>query len=159
MSVSLAGEDDGVIADINVTPFIDIMLVLLIIFMVTAPLMLGGVHINLPKTPAGQTLARPERPLVLTLDAAGRLFVGREEAPGGDRLEWFRKLALESESGEIFLRGDVEIKYGRMVELMGDLGQAGFARITLVSLSGDDRREAAESSPEAYRTAASDPAL
>ena len=124
------------LSEINVVPFIDIMLVLLIIFMVTAPLMLGGVHINLPKT-AGQPMARPERPLVVSLDAESRVFVEKEEVAAENRREHFKNLARESDGGEVYVRGDGEVKYARMMELMAELGQAGFARVTLVTSVGD----------------------
>ncbi|MDR1394792.1 MAG: biopolymer transporter ExbD [Deltaproteobacteria bacterium] len=124
--------DVSTISDINVTPFIDVMLVLLIIFMVTAPLMMGGVKINLPKT-SGQPMPRPENPVIVSLDAESRIYVDKEEVPADTRAAFFRKIALESESGEIFVRGDGEVKYARMMDLMAELGQAGFARVTLVT--------------------------
>ncbi|MDR2339494.1 MAG: ExbD/TolR family protein [Deltaproteobacteria bacterium] len=120
------------ISDINVTPFIDVMLVLLIIFMVTAPLMMGGVHINLPKT-SGTPMARPHDPLIVSLDAQSRIFVGKDMVPTDNRMEVFKKMALDSESGEVFVRGDGGVKYAEMIDLMTELGQAGFARVTLVT--------------------------
>lgn len=125
-------EDFGTISDINVTPFIDIMLVLLIIFMVTAPLMLGGVHVNLPQS-GGTPMARPENPAIVSLDSESRIFLDKEELPPAGRHERFQRLARESATGEVFVRGDGEVKYGRMMELMAELGQAGFARVTLVT--------------------------
>lgn len=133
-------EDLGAMSEINVTPFIDIMLVLLIIFMVTAPLMLGGVHINLPKT-GGNAMARPQTPVIVSLDAFSKIFVDKDEIPKPGRHEIFQRLAQESTSGEVFVRGDGDVKYGRMMELMAELGQAGFARVTLVT---DIRIAAAE---------------
>ncbi|MDR2140943.1 MAG: biopolymer transporter ExbD [Deltaproteobacteria bacterium] len=124
--------DVGTISDINVTPFIDVMLVLLIIFMVTAPLMMGGVKINLPKT-SGNPMPRPQNPIIVSLDAESRVFVDKEEVTTAGRPDFFRKMALESESGEVFVRGDGEVKYSRMMDLMSELGQAGFARVTLVT--------------------------
>ena len=129
----IEGVDDfGAISDINVTPFIDIMLVLLIIFMVTAPLMLGGVHVNLPKS-GGDPMPRPQNPAIVSLDQASRVFLDKEELPAAGRHERFQALARESTTGEVFVRGDGEVKYGRMMELMAELGQAGFARVTLVT--------------------------
>jgi biopolymer transport protein TolR len=122
----------GSISDINVTPFIDVMLVLLIIFMVTTPLMMGGVRINLPKT-SSMPMPRPEHPLIVSLDADSQTFVDKDPVAEGQRAETFRRLALESESGEVFVRGDGEVKYAKMMELMSELGQAGFARVTLVT--------------------------
>jgi biopolymer transport protein ExbD len=120
------------ISEINVTPFIDVMLVLLIIFMVTAPLMMGGVHINLPKT-GGTPMARPENPVVVSLDAQSRIFVDKDMVPTDSRMEVFREMALASQSGEVYVRGDGDVKYSEMMNLMTELGQAGFARVTLVT--------------------------
>jgi biopolymer transport protein ExbD len=120
------------ISDINVTPFIDVMLVLLIIFMVTAPLMMGGVRINLPKT-SGNPMPRPDRPLIVSLDAESQIYVDKDLVESAARHSVFRELALASESGEVFVRGDGEVKYAEMMNLMADLGQAGFARVTLVT--------------------------
>jgi biopolymer transport protein TolR len=120
------------ISDINVTPFIDVMLVLLIIFMVTAPLMMGGVKINLPRVD-GNPMPRPDHPLIVSLDAENVAYVDKEPVDASSRKEVFHQLAVESESGEVFVRGDGEVKYARMIDLMSELGQAGFARVTLVT--------------------------
>ena len=125
-------EDSGPISDINVTPFIDIMLVLLIIFMVTAPLMLGGVHVNLPKS-GGDPMPRPENPTIVSLDSESRVYLDKEELALAGRHERFKQMARDSATGEVFVRGDGEVKYGKMMELMAELGQAGFARVTLVT--------------------------
>jgi TolR protein len=127
-----ADASEGAMSDINVTPFIDVMLVLLIIFMVTAPLMMGGVHINLPKTD-GTPMERPEKPLIVSLDAENQIYVDKDMVPDATRASIFRELAIASQSGEVFVRGDGEVKYGKMMELMSELGQAGFARVTLVT--------------------------
>ena len=126
------------VSEINVVPFIDIMLVLLIIFMVTAPLMLGGVNVNLPKT-TGQPMPRPDQPLIISLDAESRVFVDKEEVAAESRREHFKRLARGS--AEVYVRGDGEVKYARVMELIAELGQAGFARVTLVtSVTGDQPR-------------------
>jgi biopolymer transport protein ExbD len=153
-------EDFGAISDINVTPFIDIMLVLLIIFMVTAPLMLGGVHVNLPKS-GGDPMPRPEKPAIVSLDAQSRVYLDKEELPLAGRQEKFRELARESASGEVFVRGDQEVKYGRMMDLMAELGQAGFARVTLVTdirlrPEAAERTDAAEAPPTAEEALSAD---
>lgn len=125
-------ESSQVIADINITPFIDIMLVLLIIFMVAAPLMMGGIHVNLPKS-NGAPMQRPENPVIVSLDAECRIFVDKEEVRAEGRHEFFQELARGSDTGEVYVRGDGEVKYARMMELMSELGQAGFSRVTLVT--------------------------
>ncbi|MDR1085438.1 MAG: biopolymer transporter ExbD [Deltaproteobacteria bacterium] len=120
------------LSEINVTPFIDIMLVLLIIFMVTAPLMLGWVHISLPKT-GGGLMTRPDDPLTVSLDAENRIFAGKEETAAQDKENVFQEPARNSEDGEFFVRGDGMVRYKEMMNLMASLGQAGFARVTLVT--------------------------
>ena len=145
--------DIAPLSEMNVVPFIDIMLVLLIIFMVTAPLMMGGVNINLPKT-AGKPMPRPEQPLIVSLDANSRVFVGKEELAAKGRPEHLKKLAQKSASGEVYVRGDGEVKYARMMELMAELGQAGFSRVTLVtSVTGEQSRKEAESAAQDQVTA------
>jgi biopolymer transport protein ExbD len=129
----LPGPDElGPMSDINVTPFIDIMLVLLIIFMVTAPLMLGGIQVNLPKS-SGETLPRPENPVIVSLDSHRRIYVDKEDITDLNRHEYFQILAKASASGEAHVRVDVDVRYGEMMDLMAELGQAGFARVTLVT--------------------------
>ncbi len=125
-------DDFGPIADINVTPFIDIMLVLLIIFMVTAPLMLGGVHVNLPKS-GGDPMPHPDSPIIVSLDAQSQIFVDKEKIDLKNRLERFKELAKNSDAGEVYVRGDGSVQYAQMMELMAELGQAGFSRVTLVT--------------------------
>ena len=135
----LHGMDDiSVIADINVTPFIDIMLVLLIVFMVTAPLMLGGVHVNLPRS-ALAAMKRPEHPVIVSLDAANRVYVGKEEVQEKDRHTFLQRLALDSPTGEVYIRADGQVRYESIMALMAELGQAGFARVILVA----DRKDSA----------------
>ena len=136
-------EDMGMMSEINVTPFIDIMLVLLIIFMVTAPLMMGGVQVNLPKSDSSP-MAQPKKPLVVSLDAENRIFIDKEEVLEPDRHQQFQQLARTSENGEVFVKGDGAVRYSQMMDLMSSLGQAGFARVTLVT----DVRQGASDSPD-----------
>jgi biopolymer transport protein TolR len=122
----------GTMSEINVTPFIDIMLVLLIIFMITAPLMFGGVQVNLPKS-KGDVMPKAENPVIVSLDARRRIYVDKEDVTDLKRHEYFQTLAKASATGEVHVRVDVEVKYGEMMGLMAELGQAGFARVTLVT--------------------------
>jgi biopolymer transport protein TolR len=109
------------LADINVTPFVDVMLVLLIIFMVAAPLMTVGVPVSLPKTGAPR-LAQQRTPIVVSVDAAGRPFL--------DRLH---TLAAADRERLVLVRGDRGVSYGRIMEVMGRVGAAGFAKVSLVA--------------------------
>lgn len=131
----LAGKDDfAPMSDINVTPFIDVMLVLLIIFMVTAPLMLGGIRLTLPKG-SSTALERREKPMVVSITKDNRIFLGSDELKVPNLPEYFKELAKVSTNGEVYVRGDGEVQYARMVELMNELGLAGFSKITLVTES------------------------
>ena len=119
-------------AEINVTPFVDVMLVLLIIFMVTAPLLTVGVPVDLPQTQANQ-LSDPKEPLVVSIDARGQVFV--QETPVelsdlGPRLVAIRGAKADT---DIYVRGDKGIDYGRVMAVMGALNSAGFARVSLVA--------------------------
>ncbi|MDR3203728.1 MAG: ExbD/TolR family protein [Deltaproteobacteria bacterium] len=128
----LETDDLSPMSDINVTPFIDIMLVLLIIFMVTAPLMFGGVQVNLPKS-VGESIPKLENPVIVSLDAHRRIYVDKEDITDINRHAYFQGLAKLSTSGEVHVRVDIEVKYGEMMALMTELGQAGFARVSLVT--------------------------
>jgi biopolymer transport protein TolR len=125
-------EGDNAFADINVTPFIDVMLVLLIIFMVTAPLMMGGVTIRLPKT-EGTPMKQLDNPLIISLDIENNVYVDKTMIPEENIATVFKDLAKSSKTHEVYVKGDGELKYEKITALMSDLGRAGFARVTLVT--------------------------
>jgi biopolymer transport protein TolR len=119
-------------AEINVTPMVDVMLVLLIIFMVTAPLLTVGVPIELPKSEA-QQLEGDKEPLTITVDPEGKLFLQETEIQIDEIVP---KLTAISKSGyeeRIFVRGDRRVNYGVVMRVMGTISAAGFRRIALVS--------------------------
>jgi biopolymer transport protein TolR len=121
-------------AEINVTPFVDVMLVLLIVFMVTAPLLTAGVPIDLPQTRA-RLLGQDREPLAVSIDNAGKVFLQNTEIPVEELVP---KLMAISENGynqRIFVRGDRTVDYGKVMEVMGLLNSAGFTRIGLVTES------------------------
>lgn len=126
------GASAGRMSDINVTPFVDVMLVLLIVFMVAAPLLTAGVPIDLPKTTANP-LNEDREPLSVTVAADGKIYLQETETPQDQIIP--RLLAI-SENGydqRIFLRGDKTVDYGRIMEVMTMLNTAGFTRIGLVT--------------------------
>ena len=119
-------------SEINVTPFVDVMLVLLIVFMVTAPLLTVGVPVDLPQTRA-KSLGEDREPLAVTVDKEGQIFL--QNTPVGID-ELVPKLMAISENGyaqRIFVRGDKAVDYGKVMEVMGLLNSAGFTRIGLVT--------------------------
>lgn len=119
-------------AEINVTPFVDVMLVLLIVFMVTAPLLTVGVPVDLPQTRA-KSLGEDREPLAVTIDNSGRIFL--QNTPIGEE-DLVPKLIAISNNGynqRIFVRGDKAVDYGKVMQVMGLLNSAGFTRIGLVT--------------------------
>lgn len=125
-------------ADINVTPMVDVMLVLLIIFMVTAPLLVAGVPVNLPDSRA-KALEQEQKPVQLSLDQDGRLFLGEAPVPMADLP---LRLAAIADSGgdkppQIYLRADTSLDYGEVMRVMGELNRAGLNRVSLVTVSSE----------------------
>ena len=124
------------LAEINVTPLVDVMLVLLIIFMVTAPLLTAGVPVNLPDARA-KALDQDQEPVQLSIDREGKLFLGDEEvadAALAGRLEGVAAGAREGEPPQVYLRADRALDYGRVMRVMGELNRAGLNRVSLVTV-------------------------
>ena len=122
-------------AAINVTPFVDVMLVLLIIFMVTAPLLVTGVPIELPESRAN-TLEQPQEPIEIAIDQSGTTFIdGTQVAPSElpARLEEIAGAQDAAKPRQIMLRGDTSISYGQMMRVMGELNRAGLNSVSLVT--------------------------
>jgi biopolymer transport protein TolR len=120
-------------SEINVTPFVDVMLVLLIIFMVAAPLLTVGVPVELPKTAAGALPADQEEPLTVTLTADGILQIQATETPRETLIPKLRAIAAERESDRVYLRADGSVSYSDVMQIMGALNAGGFSNIGLVT--------------------------
>ncbi|HEX9857515.1 MAG TPA: protein TolR [Paracoccaceae bacterium] len=120
-------------SEINVTPFVDVMLVLLIIFMVAAPLLTVGVPVELPDTAANAMPTEQEEPLAITMAADGRLLIQSTEVAEGELIPKLRAIAAERTSNKVFLRADGAIPYERVAQLMGALNAGGFNSIGLVT--------------------------
>ncbi len=125
------------IAEINVTPFVDVMLVLLIIFMVAAPLLTVGVPIDLPETRAS-ALQSDSEPLTVSIDADGRIFLQDSEVRAEQLVATLQAIATSGLNERIFVRGDRATKYGTVMRVMGRLNAAGYKRIGLVTLEEID---------------------
>lgn len=123
-------------AEINVTPFVDVMLVLLIIFMVAAPLLTVGVPIELPKTAATPLPSEDEEPLTLAIAADGRLVLQSTEIDRGELIPRLRAIAAERQDDKIFLRADGAVQYELVMQVMGALNAGGFRNIGLVTDAG-----------------------
>jgi len=119
-------------AEINVTPMVDVMLVLLIIFMVTAPLLTVGVPIELPKSEA-QQLEGDKEPLTISVDPEGKIFLQDTELQLDEIVPKLTAIAKNGYEERIFVRGDRRVNYGVVMRVMGTISAAGFRRIALVS--------------------------
>ena len=120
-------------SDINVTPFVDVMLVLLIIFMVAAPLLTVGVEINLPDTEAKALPSEKEQPLTLSLTKTGELILQETPVKTDDLIAKLKAVSLEREDDRIFFRADGANNYESVMKIMGSLSRAGFPNISLVT--------------------------
>jgi biopolymer transport protein TolR len=120
------------LAEINVTPLVDVMLVLLIIFMVTAPLMTAGVPVNLPKV-NGQPVNNDTKPLNVSVNAGGRIFLADEEITLQDLVPRLREIAKNNTEQSIRVRGDKDTTYGRVAEVIGAIKEGGFTKAVLVT--------------------------
>ncbi len=123
-------------AEINVTPFVDVMLVLLIIFMVAAPLMTVGVPVELPKTAANALPADAEEPLTVTVTVDGDVMIQETIVARDGLIGKMRAIAAERANDRVFLRADGAVPYAEVVQVMGALNRAGFSNIGLVTEAG-----------------------
>jgi len=127
------GRRSNVMAEINITPFVDVMLVLLIIFMVAAPLMTVGVPVELPKTAANALPSDEEEPLTVTITADGLITIQNTETPREELVAKLQAIAAERTSDRIFLRADGANDWNTVAEIMGSLNAGGFSNIGLVT--------------------------
>jgi biopolymer transport protein TolR len=123
-------------AEINVTPFVDVMLVLLIIFMVAAPLMVVGVPVQLPETAANSLPADDEEPLAVTITAEGTVMIQTTEVRRDELVTRLRAIASERAGTRVFLRADGAVPYSDVMQIMGALNRGGFGDIGLVTDAG-----------------------
>ncbi|MEL0156629.1 protein TolR [Sphingopyxis sp.] len=137
-------------SEINVTPLVDVMLVLLIIFMITAPLLASAVPINLPESRAKPIETEEQEPVQLSINADDTLYIGDQVVPEAELPARLDAIARETKDGDkprqIMLRADKGLDYGRVMRVMGELNRAGLSRIALVTTGADtDTAAAAES--------------
>jgi TolR protein len=131
------GGGDGYrpLAEINVTPLVDVMLVLLVIFMVAAPLMTVGVPVRLPKTSAAPT-QQPRQPIVVSMTGDGRLFLREEPLTPAQLIPRLQALRNDDAEATVYVRGDRDLAYGRIMEVIGLVNQSGFAGVSLIAEAG-----------------------
>ena len=118
-------------SDINVTPFVDVMLVLLVIFMVTAPLLTVGVQVDLPETNA-DTLQSDNEPLVVTIDSSGIIFIQETKIGLSELIPKMKAITENRFDTKIYVRGDETIDYGQIMMVLGELSGSGFSKVALI---------------------------
>jgi len=128
-------------AEINVTPMVDVMLVLLIIFMVAAPLLVAGVPVNLPDSRAA-ALEQDKQPIQISLDASGQIYFDENPIPASGLPDRLAAIAAgrAGDPPQIFLRADRQLAYGRVMQVMGELNHAGLNKVSLVTVGTDEKK-------------------
>ena len=132
MSFQLNRSSKEPMSEINVTPFVDVMLVLLIIFMVTAPLLTVGVQVDLPES-AADSLSEDQEPLTLSINSKGEVFIQEYQVEFEKIVPKILAISNNRTNTRIYVRGDRSINYGRVLEIMGMLSGAGFSKLALIS--------------------------
>jgi biopolymer transport protein TolR len=125
------------LAEINVTPLVDVMLVLLIVFMVTAPLLTTGVHVDLPKSKAAPLAQSDDKPLEISIDAKGQIFLQQTPIGLEELVPKLNAVSQENHDAKIYIRGDRANSWGTMMEVLGAVGGAGYSKVGLVSTPAD----------------------
>jgi biopolymer transport protein ExbD len=132
ISVRRGGGRYEPVADINITPLVDVMLVLLIVFMITAPMLAAGMFVDLPRAKSARPLD-PREPVIVTVAKDGRLYVGRDEVARDGLTQAVRAKLGDDQSRMIYVRGDRDVIYGEIVGVMDQLALSGLAKIALVA--------------------------
>lgn len=127
------GDDDPVMADINVTPLVDVMLVLLIIFMIAAPMLHQGIEVALPRAQAEPLQMKVEDPLVLSIDRDGKIFLRSTPVEIEDLVEQIKAQTEARGDDSVFLKGDRDVPYGRIVEVLDVLHRGGIVHVGMVT--------------------------
>lgn len=128
----IGGDKDRLMSDINVTPFVDVMLVLLIIFMATAPMMIQGVNVSLPEATAKPIISEKDH-LLITLDKNGKLYINDYKIAPGFLQNKIKKILEGHPDQEVFLRADKDVSYGAVVKIMSEIKDAGVEKLGMVT--------------------------
>ncbi|MBL8638516.1 MAG: protein TolR [Alphaproteobacteria bacterium] len=120
-------------SEINVTPFIDVMLVLLIVFMVTAPLLTAGVQVDLPKSQAGSVNDKDEKPLEVTVSKSGVIYIGQTKVSKDELIVKLSAITGDDVERRVFIRADQGLSYGVVMEIIGSINKAGYRKVALIS--------------------------
>lgn len=120
-------------AEINVTPFVDVMLVLLIVFMVTAPLLTAGVPVDLPNSEAKSIQDEDNKPIEITVTKDGKIFIGETDVKRSRLIPLLSAMTEGQSDRRIYIRGDQALEYGKIIDIIGAINGAGFTKVALIS--------------------------
>jgi len=126
-------DDDGVLADINVTPLVDVMLVLLIIFMIAAPMLHQGIEVALPRAQAKNLPLKVEDPIVLSIDRDGQVYLRETRIPNEDLVDRLKAQLAARPEDTVFLKGDRDVAYGRVIDVLDTLQRGGIQHVGMVT--------------------------
>lgn len=132
MAMTAGGDSDDVVSEINVTPLVDVMLVLLVVFIVTAPLLANHIKVNLPKT-AKTELAQDRRPISISIDSAGQIFLDRAQVAIGDLEGHLKGLKISRTELAIHLNADQGVNYGQVAKVLALIDRAGVSRLSVMT--------------------------
>lgn len=132
------GRRGKLVADINVTPLVDVMLVLLIIFMVTAPMMTQGLDVNLPETSA-KALPQEKNPIVITINRQGEIFINKVKAEPSLIKQQLTNIAQKEKEPQVLLKADRDVPYGLVASVMADIKEAGIDKLGMMTQPGEKR--------------------
>ncbi len=133
MAFSAGGNNHGLMSEINVTPMVDVMLVLLIIFMVTAPMMMQGMDVQLPKVDAGTIQADDKEMVVISMNSKGEIYLDEHPVPMKDLRFKIKRVMEVKKANVLYLRADQNIPYGQVAQVMGEVRQSGVNNLGLVT--------------------------
>lgn len=136
--MTIGGDKDRLMSDINVTPFVDVMLVLLIIFMATAPMMIQGVNVSLPEATAKPIISEKDH-LLITLDKNGKLYINNYKIAPELLQNKIKKILEGHPDQEVYLRADKDVSYGAVVKIMSEIKGAGVEKLGMVTEPAEDR--------------------
>ena len=142
--MTAGGNNDHLMSDINVTPLVDVMLVLLIIFMVTAPMMMQGVDVSLPEATA-EPLESEKEHLIITIDTKNQVFINDFQVSVDGLGEKLKKILEGRSDREVFLKADKDISYGTVIQVMAEIKGAGVEKLGMVTVPADFEKESQKS--------------
>ena len=132
IKIGLSKKKREPISEINVTPFVDVMLVLLVIFMITAPLLTTGIKVNLPESTA-KSISEKKEPVTVTIKKNGDIFLQKKKIKKNELIKKLYEFKKLNDDLKIYIRGDKDLNYGQVINLMGTINKAGFKKVALVT--------------------------